>query len=71
MKRKRELTTQEQVDTAVKLGDKLIDKLALMRAANFRQTAPRFEILRIDEMLFAVQEKIRKYKQGEKEEKRK
>lgn len=56
------------VNEVTKAGYNLIEQLDTMMAGNFKQVAPRFEILRIEEMLFALEKKIRKYREAEKEE---
>ena len=56
------------VNEVTKAGYNLIEQLDTMMAGNFRQIAPRVEILRIDEMIFALQEKISKYREGQKVE---
>ncbi len=54
------------VNEVTKTGYSLMELLDKMMAGNFRQIAPKIEILRINEMLFALEIKIRKYRKGQK-----
>ncbi len=54
------------VNEVTKTGYSLMELLDKMMAGNFRQIAPKIEILRINEMLFALEIKIRKYREGQK-----
>lgn len=56
------------VNEVTKTGYSLMELLDKMMAGNFRQIAPKIEILRINEMLFALKIKMRKYREGQKGE---
>ena len=68
MQPKPELSLSEYVDEVTKTGYRVMDLLKKMAAGNFRQIAPKFEILRIDEMLFALDITVKKYRGGQKGE---
>lgn len=53
------------VNEVTKTGYSLMELLDKMMAGNFRQIAPKIEILRINEMLFALEIKMRKYREGQ------